>query len=414
MKQSVRRVVLRENFASAWRQLMVHPLRSFLTILGIAIGMSSLISMMGIGEGTRQKIVSEMERLGETQIIYIQHKRPVFMEMAGPWSREDHLTRSDLEALPKASRHIEKLAPVIFMEGETEARGKTFDGRQIGTTPDFAAIRKWTARQGRFLRKGDLDERSRVCVLGSRVAEVLFGSDDPVGRQVLVNGREYTVVGRMAKLEFETGRRLNETVVLPVATMARLLPVQDKFSQIVVQVEGQEYVAVVKSQLRKVLNRRHDRTDKFMINSQADIIRSVNESSLLMRFSFGTIAMIVLLVGGIGIMNLMLISVTERTREIGVHMAVGATRKDILGLFLLESVVLSFIGGVLGVIVGTLGGHYLSFVISNYLKTELSSVISIKVILIALLSSIGIGLAFGFYPAWNASRTDPAEALTYE
>ena len=268
MSMSVGKVVLLANFVGACRQLKIHPLRSFLTILGITIGMASLISMMGIGEGTRQRIIGEMERLGDTGTINVQHKRPAFMEKANQWMKEDHLTLNDLEAFKKASRYIEDLAPVIFMGADAEFHGESFEGRLFGTTPEYASIRNWTVAGGRFLLSMDLKQESMVCVLGSEVSLVLFGDKNPIGEKVLLNGRDYTVVGTMARQEFEMGRWLNDLVVVPRTTMVRLLPVQDKVSQIVVRVSGFEYVSIVKKQLRLALERRHEETEHFTINSR--------------------------------------------------------------------------------------------------------------------------------------------------
>lgn len=412
---SVRRIILWENFISAWRQLAVHPLRSFLTILGITIGMAALISMMGIGEGTRQRVIAEMERLGGTGIIDVSHKRPAFHPEAQEWLTEDHLTQKDLSSFTRASRYIDKMAPVVMVNGWlSSSKGEKLNGKYFGTTKEYADIRDWQVANGRFLKEMDIEKVKYVCVIGAKIQEELFGAEDSIDQMIFLNGTEFRVVGVMAKMEMEAGRWLNELVVVPLTTSVRTLPVQDKISQVLIRVTGQEYVSVVKDQLRRALERRHDETDQFMINSQADVIQSVNESSMLMKLSFGSIAVIVLLVGGIGIMNLMLISVTERTREIGIHLAVGAGKRDILCWFLIEAVVLSFLGGLLGVFIGVQGGNYLALFISNYLDTTIVCTTSLKVILLAVISSVGIGLVFGFYPAMNASRVDPAEALSYE
>jgi putative ABC transport system permease protein len=403
-----------ENLLSSIRYLLAHPLRTVLTILGITIGIAALLSMIGLGEGTRQNIIEEMERLGGTGVIIISAKEPFYIDQTSIASENDRLTRRDMEAFKRASNFIERIAPIISLYDIFFFDRNEYKGQYLGITQDYSIIRDWTIDKGRFIVQSDIEKCNMVCVIGSRIREELFKDINPMGKKIRIGSEEYTVVGIMSERKLEVGRWMNDLVLVPITTIEKRLLIRDYLSKILIKAKATNLVPIVMKQVKHVIRGNHNDPSKFNIFSQVDVIYSMNRSSMLMRFSFGVIAVIVLLVGGIGIMNLMLVSVTERTGEIGIRKAVGAKDIDILWQFLQEAVIMSITGGVFGIIVGLHGGDFISLIISKYLDNKINSIISIKAIGFSTILSFLIGIFFGLYPAIRAARIDPSKALSYE
>lgn len=410
----VNKVVLREALLSAFKQLFIHPLRTILTISGISIGIAALIAMMGIGEGTRQKVINDMERIGGTGVITVELRGNQNNPQNQKNIQEEKLTKDDVLSFEQSSNLINSIAPVIKLNGLVFFERAHFEGQAFGTTPSYVEIRDWPVERGRFLTSLDLDHENNVCVIGAEVNNSLFFGADPIGKKIRFRGEEFTVVGVMVERNFEAGRWLNDLVLFPITTVEKRLTGSKRYSRILLKVNKMESVSIVKQQVTKTLRNRHPNPDTILIHSQVDVINSLGRASMLMRFSFGSITLIILMVGGIGIMNLMLVSVTERTREVGIHKAVGAQDRDIFFLFLFESMTLSLIGGIIGIIFGIQGGKFLSFAIAMYLDNQVACIISSQSILLAVFFSVFIGVVFGLYPAMKGAKIDPSEALSYE
>lgn len=410
----VKSIIWYESIRVALRHVKTHPLRTFLTIIGFTVGLAALLAMVGIGEGTRRKVIRDMERLGGAGVIIIQVHEQFLNNPEYLYSKENKLSKADLEAIGRASSHINLLAPTIFKPGSFIFQKNRFRGHFLGTTHTFDGIRNLQLKQGRFLTRIDVEQENHVCVIGSDVQDELFGDANSIGKKIRFGTNEFTVIGVIADQTIESGRMINEYVILPITITKKLISDYTSYSQIFVKVENIELVTIVKDQIVGVLEERHENSRNFRVFSQSDVIENLLQSSLLLSFIFGTISFIILFVGGIGIMNLMLVSVTERTKEIGIHKAVGAKDSDIFRLFLFEAVIISFLGGGAGVILGVNGGKLITFIIELLLQNKIESIISVKIILLALVFSIMTGIFFGLYPALKAARVDPSRALSYE
>jgi putative ABC transport system permease protein len=378
------------------------------------IGVAALVSMVGIAEGTHRRVIQDMERLGGTGLIIIELRAPQYSDAFNIDLIEDLLTREELKALKRASNQIEKTAPVLMMrETFYSDRYQTTD-RCFGITAEYAKIRDWHIGAGRFILESDLEHSKKVCIIGSEVRAKLFNKVDPIGKRMRIGHDIFTIVGLMSERDFEAGRWMNHLVLIPLTTMERRLAKPGYLNKILVKARSTSMVSVLKRQIQRVLEGRHENTKRFNIFSQEEVIHSVNKSTTLLRLSHGISAAIVLLVGGIGIMNLMLVSVTERTKEIGLRKAVGATELNILRQFLQEAVIISTLGGIIGIIVGLVMGDILSYYIAINLQDNIQSIVSVKDICLATIFVFMVGIFFGLYPAIRAARLDPSKALSYE
>lgn len=400
---------------SSFQQLIAHPLRSVLTLCGIAIGVASLIAMIGIGEGTRREVVADMERLGGAGLLIIE--APNIMQAKARqsnWHKQLFLNRRDLRILKTASRSIEKVSPVSVAPMNFAHGAKSYPGQLIGITTNYGDIRGWKVSSGRFLIESDLNNKRKVCVLGAEIKTRLFKDSDPIKKLIKIGHEFYTVVGIMENREFEAGRWMNRLVMIPLTTFEHRLIRKNQFSKILIKSDTTQTVPLVKSQIHRVLTNHYGQELGIKVISQAEVIESVNQSTMLLRLSLGMSSIIVLLVGGIGIMNLMLVSVTERTREIGLRKAVGASNFNIMIQFLVEAVIVSIIGGGIGIIAGLILAQVSVDFIALVLNNVIHSVISLKAILVAVVFIFLIGVFFGLYPASRAARLDPSKALSYE
>lgn len=405
----------RQGLHSSFQQLFAHPLRTVLTLCGIAIGVASLLSMVAIGEGTRREVIADMERLGGTSLLVIAAPNPVQVKARQhKWYKQLFLNRQDLRLLKTASFSIENAAPVSVVPANFAYGTKSFANQLMGITPAYDDIRGWEVAKGRFLLESDMRNKRKVCVLGAESKNRLFREKTAIKKQIKIGYEYYTVVGIMANREFEAGRWMNGLVMIPMTTFEHRLLRKNKISKILVKADSTHSVPIVKSQIRRVLTNHYGPELLFKIHSQVEVIESVHQSTALLRLSLGISSIIVLLVGGIGIMNLMLVSVTERTREIGLRKAVGATSLNIMSQFLMEAVIVSLLGGGIGIIAGFVMTQISVGFIALVLDNIIHSVISLKTILIAVVFSFLVGVFFGLYPAIRAARLDPSKALSYE
>ena len=397
---------LQTAFSSLWS----NKLRAGLTVLGVVIGVAAVISLMSVGRGAQEAVTSRIQSLG-TNLLFVR-----------PDSGASTLTLEDANALldPIFAPDVAAVAPELSTTGLVVAGRENTTTQIVGVTPQYESVRNFSVGSGQFISSSQVDNRSEVAVLGSQVSETLYGLRDPVGQTIRINGRQFTIIG---VLESRGGTALgnqDNQVLVPITTayyrLASQRTTQGDISvqSISVEVTGEEAIDDALQQISTVLRLRHRITGEndFIITSQQDVIETLEETTETFVVFLGAIAGISLLVGGIGIMNIMLVSVTERTREIGIRKAVGAKRRNILFQFVAEATLLSLGGGGIGVVVGlvlselldgrTLGGQ--SF------QTAFSGDIAV----LALLVSVAIGLFFGIYPAMRAARLHPIDALRYE
>jgi putative ABC transport system permease protein len=418
---------LLQSLNVALRGLAANKLRAALTILGIIIGVGAVIALISVGEGVQGFVVGEFEDVGANLIYVAARDESAFgfvSERRAQGLR--YLTLKDVDALADSTNVPDAVAVVPIVEGVVQVvTGNRYANTvAIGTTPDYPRVRSHHAVAGTFFSAQDLERSARSAVLGQTVAKRLFpGEPFPVGRPVEVNGVRFQIVGILEQKRRTIEGDPNDVIVVPLTTARRrLFPNRTQQGEyavdlIFVQARTQERLLAAKQQVIRVLRERRrgglDGKENFIIFSQDEFLEILDQITGVLTVFLGAIAAISLLVGGIGIMNIMLVSVTERTREIGLRKAVGARRRDILVQFLVEAVVLSMVGGLVGILLGAVGAG----AISTYARNaghSFQAVVSLKAVFIATLFSAGVGLFFGIYPARRASRLNPIEALRYE
>ena len=396
-------------------QLWANTLRSLLTILGITIGIGSVIGVVSIGEGLRHNVVSQFSQMGGAYLVVVQPPRTYQIKNGRrvPRSWREYLTARDLMAIEAEVDHIRAALPLVGWNAQARYRKASAMGKVRGTMPGYHDAMDWEVDRGRFLSPWDVKNWRRVCVIGDKIAGDLFADLNPVSREVKLNGERYTVIGVM-KPRSVFGNDWGHQIIVPVTTLQKRVVGNDYYSIIFVYVESATNVKAVTEKIKKVLKRLHKRGDAFRVDTGERVLKDVDRVTLIMKLVAGGIAGISLMVGGIGIMNIMLVSVTERTREIGIRKAVGAKRVHILVQFIIESAVLSLFGGVLGILCGLGFGVGISYMIAHYSGADFPSVVSWSAVMLAVAVSGGIGVFFGVYPAARASALDPVEALRHE
>jgi len=402
-------------FIMALRGLRANLLRSLLATLGVIIGVGAVISAMSILQGTQRDIIKRFETFGsETITVY-----PAAAKAEGRTvGIVQTLTQEDAEALadPRRCPHVAAAAPEITGAASIKNLSRNTDATVLGTTSEYAEMFNYRVAEGRFITRDDVASEQKVAVLGYKLARDLFGSAPPIHRTIKIRSLPFRVVGVMEKKGNIGFRNVDSQVMIPISTaMSRLFGVRYVHA-ISVQATSPEDVAKATAEIKRELRRRHGisfrggKKDDFNIFTQEEGRKQVSEVTTIFAIVLYSIAGISLVVGGIGIMNIMLVSVTERTREIGVRMAVGAQRWDILRQFLIEAGIISLLGGAFGVAVGYAMTDLLEKVTRQLLETYTAP----SVIAYALTMAILTGLASGIYPAYKASRLDPVEALRYE
>jgi len=416
-----------ESIRIALRALTANKLRATLTMLGIIIGVGAVIALMSIGQGVQASVTEQIQAIGPN-IIFIT---PGAIQQGGVQSAQGQaatLTSEDAVALsdPLAAPDIAAVAPSFTSRAQIVYGGNNVNSQVNGVTPEYALVRNYQVAEGSFITKQHVDALSRVAVLGATVVQNLFAGEDPINKEIKINQSNFRVIG---VLEAKGGASIaggfgsqDDVVFVPITTAQRRLfggargfGVGQRVSTIYVSAASESQVSAAVAEITAILRERHKLTyqqDDFTIITQQDILGALTQITTILTAFLGAIAGISLLVGGIGIMNIMLVSVTERTREIGIRKAVGAKRRDILAQFLVEAVVLSVFGG--------LGGIGLGWLISqvvNQLKIgtpPLTTLVSPEAILLAVGFSAAVGLFFGIYPATRAAALNPIDALRYE
>jgi len=394
-------------FKVAYRAIESNKVRSILTTLGIIIGVAAVICLVAVTQGAEKMIEDQLSSLGGNSFIVKTGKRGV-----GSQEKAYILTSKDAEAIGELDM-VTHVSPIIDLGQQIIWGNQDWYTLVLGVSPDFVYINDWFPDRGNFFNNQDVAEAARVCVLGKTVASNLFGSENPAGQTVRINKNIFRVIGVMGSLgQTSGGRDQDDIVLIPYTTFQKRIKAINNVESISVSVRSSEDIPIAETQIIDLLRERHrygaDEEDNFYIKSQLSIINRIFAISRIMTILLASVASISLLVGGIGIMNIMLVSVGERTREIGIRMAVGAKQKDILVQFLIESVLLSLAGGAIGVLVGILGSQIASYF------TNWPVVISLGATLLAFSVAAIIGIFFGIYPARKASKLDPIEALRYE
>jgi putative ABC transport system permease protein len=403
------------SFRIALRALMVNKMRSTLTMLGIIIGVGAVIAMIAVGSGAKKQIADQIASMGSNMLIVLSGSSTSGGLRFGSGTVPT-LTTDDAKAILNEIPTVKYVSPSLGGVAQVVFGNQNWSTIVNGTTPEVLEIRDWPLSSGRPFTQQDIDGATKVCLLGKTVADILFGGIDPIDQVIRIKNVPFTVIGVLApKGQSTRGQDQDDTIIVPLTTaQKRLFGMQfpGMVRLMLVQARGPEVMQEVETQINDLLRQRHriqpNQDNDFTVRNLTEIMSTAEQSASVMSLLLGAIASISLIVGGIGIMNIMLVSVTERTREIGIRIAVGAKGRDILLQFLIESLVLSLIGGTMGIGIGILG----TLILSNF--TEWPILFSIQAILLAFLFSGSVGVFFGFYPARKASMLNPIEALRYE
>jgi len=401
----------------ALRALRVNKLRSILTMLGIIIGVGAVIAMISVGAGAQARVAEQIRSLGSNLIIVLPGSFSSGGVRLGLGTRPT-ITEEDSTAIVHEIPAVHSAAP-SYRGGGQVVFGNTNWGTTIqGTIPDYEEARQWPAVVGRYFTQEELEGAAKVALLGQTVALNLFGGVDPIGTVVRVRQVPLTVIGVLdRKGQSSWGQDQDDVVLVPMTTAKKRVlgpsqPLASSVGAISVRVRDGEDMKAAEQQIRDLLRQRHKlqgyQEDDFWIRNLSEMLQAEEESSRILTILLGAIASVSLLVGGIGIMNIMLVSVTERTREIGLRMAVGARGRDILTQFLVEAVTLSLIGGSIGIGLGLAGSYAIAYF------AEWRTLINAQAILLAFGFAAAVGVFFGFYPASKAAGLNPIEALRYE
>jgi putative ABC transport system permease protein len=397
---------------SAFRALQRNKMRSFLTMLGIIIGVGAVIAMLAIGQGAEYSVEQQISSLGTNFLIILPGTQQTGGISVGAGSATT-LTEDDAFAIQKECSAVSFVSPGTRAGGQVIAGNLNWATSIEGTGSDYFEIRKWNVEYGEYYTDQDVKGAAKVCILGKTVADNLFPDGNSVGQNIRIRNVPVKVVGVLEKKgQNAMGQDQDDIILAPYTTVAKRLSRFPYIRQILVSAASPANIAVAQSQISELLRMRHkiapyDAAD-FTIRNQADLATAATATTDILTVLLASIASVSLLVGGIGIMNIMLVSVTERTREIGIRMSVGARSRDILTQFLIEALVLSLLGGTIGILIGVIG----SSVISSIAKWP--TIVTAFSIILAFGFSIAIGVFFGFYPARKAALLNPIDALRYE
>ena len=401
-----------ESVLIALEGLKANKLRSFLTMLGIIIGVGAVIAMVSIGMGVRQKVETSIAGLGSNLIIVMPGATtPSGVRLAAGSSTT--LTNADAQAISREIAGVSAVAPAVNRSYQLVYGNQNWTTNILGTTPEYLDVRNFSVATGTVFSTKDIDTRARVAVIGKTVADNLFGDVTPLGQTIRINKAPFRVIGVLeSKGQSSMGQDQDDLVIVPLTTAQERLLGITYLNNISVQAASSDVIDQVQEDITVLLRSRHHLApglpDNFTVRNLAAVMATAQETTSTITLLLGNIAAISLVVGGIGIMNIMLVSVTERTREIGIRKALGATYRNILLQFLIEAVVIGVTGGLIGIALGLLGSSAIS------LFAGWNTVVSPLSIAIAFIFSVLIGLFFGLYPARKAALLDPIDALRYE
>ena len=399
--------------------LKSHKSRSALTILGIVIGIAAIMIIVSLGKGAQSLILGQLQGLGSKTIAVIPGREP-----RGPTdvlsTFTDSIKERDLELLLQGANapHISRIMPIVFGTEAAAFESETYRPTVIGATELFSEIYDTYPADGRMFTDDDVRASADVVVIGTKVKEELFGEENPIGERIRMKGRSLRVIGVLPSKGQLAFFNLDELAIMPYTTAQRYIFGIKYFNRLVVEADSEEYIAATVEDIERTLRNAHNITDPskddFFVETAEGIMATVSTITDVLTLFLVAVAAISLLVGGVGIMNIMLVSVTERTREIGLRKSVGATNKNILLQFLSEAVLLTSIGGLIGIILGALVSFGLTLALGRFAGFSWAFQFPLSAALIGFLVSAAIGLIFGLYPARQASLKDPIEALRYE
>ncbi|MBK5276400.1 MAG: ABC transporter permease [Desulfuromonadales bacterium] len=399
----------------AVRALRINKMRSFLTMLGIIIGIASVIAMVAIGAGAESIISQQISSMGSNLILVIPGSAKTGGVQMGPGAVPT-LVSDDGRAIKSECPSVEAAAPNIRVGSQIVYANQNWATQITGVTPDFLVVRDWKLASGRPLTQSDVDGATKNCIIGKTIVKELFGSVDPLDKVIRVRKVPFRVIGVLKKKgQSPQGTDQDDVVLIPLSTAQRKVfgsPFPNAVGAIIVKARHKGVINRAEAEITALLRQRHHisakKDDDFTVKNLSELLAVATTSSRTMSLLLGSVASISLIVGGIGIMNIMLVSVTERTREIGIRMAVGAREKDILLQFLTEAVFLTLLGGIVGIGVGVAGATVVSKVFTW------PTLVSANAIVVAVVFSGAVGIFFGFYPARKAASLNPIDALRYE
>ena len=406
-------MILKVSVRAIWR----NKTRSALTMLGIIFGIAAVIMVLAIGKGASENMVAQIAKMGDNVVMIFSEQRHAAAGVHGGAGEGQSLTASDGLAIRRELAHLVKAeSPEVRTQMQVVCGDKNWNTTVYGCSTEFLVIRNWEVASGDFFNEQEERQCARVCVLGRTVASNLFPNDDPVGRTLRIGNMPFRVKGVLeVKGVGGMGQDQDDAVLAPYTTVKRVLQASafpDNVRQVKLSLWSMDQIDEAKREIGALLRQRHrlgeSAEDDFRIIDMAEITSTMSGVSNTMTVLLAAVAAISLLVGGIGIMNIMLVSVTERIREIGLRMAIGATPANILGQFILEAVLLSTVGGGVGVAIGVTGAQAIGEMLGWPILVEVGSTVS------AFLFSAIVGMFFGFYPAWRASRLNPIDCLRYE
>lgn len=401
--------------------LKVNRVRSLLTILGIVIGISSIILIFSVGKGAENLIVGQLGGLGAETIVIRPGQEPKGLNDFAESLFQDSLKTKDIEALQRKENvpHLSKIAPAVMVPGSVYYRGESFKSTNFGWSAELMQeMYGAELESGIVFGEREIRTKSSVAIIGSDVKNELFPYEDPIGKNIKIKDRNFKIVGVLAPRGSISGFNIDEVIVIPYSTAQKYLLGIDYYNEIILKADSPENVDVTVRDIENTLREMHDITDPskddFFVVTQAGMVEQIGVILNVLTIFLSAVVSIALVVGGVGVMNIMLVSVTERTREIGLRKAIGATNKDIMGQFLFEAILLTVSGGIVGVLVGAIFSFLTAIILTNFANLDWAFSFSFKAALLGVAVSAGIGIVFGIYPAKKASRKSPIEALRYE
>lgn len=399
-----------ESLANALSALLANKLRSLLTMLGVIIGVGAIITTTSIGEGAKADITERIQTLG-ANILAVRPGQSRFRGRGSADARKS-LTVKDMEALEERGTTFGYVTPEVSSRAQVKYLNKNSSTTIVGTSPAYLVTANFTVEKGRFFTESEIRYRQRVCVLGKTVVDNLFGEAEPVGQTVKIKNVGFHVVGVMKEKGASGWRNPDDQVFIPYSTAMKRVFGEDYLSSISIQANDDKLIQAAETEVTELLRKQHkipiNKELDFHIRNQAEFMETLEESSQTFTNMILGIAIVSLVVGGIGIMNIMLVSVTERTKEIGLRKAVGAQRADILVQFLVESTTLALVGGLVGIGVGIIGAEMVPSI------WGWRTVVSLMYAAAAFVVSALVGVFFGAYPAWKAAKLHPIDALRHE
>lgn len=408
-----------ENIRLAISGLLDHKFRSFLTMLGIIFGVASVIAMLSIGEGAKREAIAKYQDLGVNNII-VREKKLSDAELEEVRAKfSPGLTVQDATVIGEIVPDIVRIASQAEISSEVKFYDKSIKSTVIGVSPEFLDMMNYRLQKGDMISQKQYDQRHKICILGAGISNSLFKNEDPIGKMVKIEDQWLEVVGVLESKTLFTetvgelaARDLNTDVYLPLSTFLNRFPreniLANEIQQITIQVENSDHLVEASKLINEILKRHHFNNEDFGIVIPFELLKQEEKERQIYNFLLGAIAAISLIVGGIGIMNIMLATVMERTREIGIRRSIGARKADIMSQFVTEAVAISITGGIIGVLLG------ITLSVSVSLFTDVSTYIRFYSVILAFAFSVIVGIAFGYLPAKNAANLKPVDSIRYE